>query len=288
MQKCTMSTFADMKKALPNDKDRKLIIDSEVLFRPLLAVSKSRDVDLRKVLQYELAAVPPSLFHHGDGTMRKTNNADLAKKLESNCPDVLTEVPQIPTSTSSTYIIVGVAMVQSLNENHFRTFKDFAEVVQKPTVRLLSNPSFELSCVTIVFDRYDNGSLTKATERERRGSSALVPTYQIQGSRKVPNYCKFLKGAGNKASLANYISLYILEHATEYIPNGKSIILAGGLNEGMLVKEATPSGVSTIKILYSNQEEADTRMIIHASSLSRDHERIIIQCDDTDVLVLLV
>ena len=58
MQKCTMSTFADMKKALPNDKDRKLIIDSEVLFRRLLGVSKSRDVDLRKVLQYELAAVP--------------------------------------------------------------------------------------------------------------------------------------------------------------------------------------------------------------------------------------
>ena len=142
--------------------------------------------------------------------------------------------------------------------------------------------------MTIVFDRYDNGSSIKTTERERRGSSALLPTYQIQGSRQVPNYRKFLKGAGNKASLANYISLYILEHATEYIPNGKSIILAGGFSEGMLVKEATPSGVSSIERLYSNQEEADTRMILHASSLSRDHERIIIQCDDTDVLVLLV
>ena len=52
------------------------------------------------------------------------------------------------------------------------------------------------------------------------------------------------------------------------------------------MKEATPSGVSSIERLYSNQEEADTRMILHASSLSRDHERIIIQCDDTDVLVL--
>ena len=135
--------------------------------------------------------------------MRKTNNADLAKKLESNCPDVLTELPQIPTSTSSAYIIDGMAMVQSLNENHFRTFKDLAEVVQKRTVRLLSNPSLELSCVTIVFDRYDNGSSIKTTERERRGSSALLPTYQIQGSRQVPNYRKFLKGTGNKPSLVN-------------------------------------------------------------------------------------
>ena len=54
------------------------------------------------------------------------------------------------------------------------------------------------------------------------------------------------------------------------------------------MKEATPSGVSSIERVYSNQEEADMRMIIHASSLSRDLERIIIRCDDTYVLVLLV
>ena len=101
MQKCTMSTFADMKKVLPNDKDRKLIIDSEVLFRRLLGVSKSRDVDLRKVLRYELAAVPPALFH-GDGTMRKTNKADSAKKHESNCP----ERPIRPTQPRSLNQIV--------------------------------------------------------------------------------------------------------------------------------------------------------------------------------------
>ena len=54
------------------------------------------------------------------------------------------------------------------------------------------------------------------------------------------------------------------------------------------MKEATSSGVSSIEGLYSNQEEANTRMILLTSSLSRDHERIIIRCDDTDVLVLLV
>ena len=93
----------------------------------------------------------------------------------------------------------------------------------------------------------------------------MLPTYQIQGSRQVPNYSKFLKGAGNKASLANYISLYILEHATEYIPNGKSIILASGFIEGMLVKEATLSGVASIETLYSNQEESDTLMVLHGT-----------------------
>ena len=106
LKKCKVSTFADMKKALSNDKDRKLIIDTEVLFRRLLAVSRSRDVDLRKVLQYELVAVPPALFH-SDGTMRKTNKAEFAKRLECHCPEVLTELPEIPESTSSAYIIDG-------------------------------------------------------------------------------------------------------------------------------------------------------------------------------------
>ena len=63
------------------------MMDSEVLFRRLLAVSKQRDVNLEQMLSHELAPVPPSLFND-DGTMRKTTNADLAKKLESNCDEI--------------------------------------------------------------------------------------------------------------------------------------------------------------------------------------------------------
>jgi len=59
------------------------MIDTEVVFHQLLAVSKNSDVDMRKVLSYELAAVPPSMFHD-DGSMRKTNKSDHVKKLEAN------------------------------------------------------------------------------------------------------------------------------------------------------------------------------------------------------------
>ena len=131
-----MFTFADMKKALPNDKDWNLIIDTEVLFRRLLEVARSRDVDLKNVLHHELAAVPPALFND-DERMRKTYKADLAQKLESNCQDVVASLPQAPDATSSA--LYGMAFVQSLNENHFRTFNDLAEVVQNRTVWLLRN-----------------------------------------------------------------------------------------------------------------------------------------------------
>jgi len=52
-----------MKKAPPNDKDWKLIIDTEVLFQRLLGVARSRDVDLKNVLRHELVAVPLALFN---------------------------------------------------------------------------------------------------------------------------------------------------------------------------------------------------------------------------------
>ena len=86
-KKTTTLTFANMKKVLPFDKEKKLLVDPDVLFCRLFAISQHRDIDLRTVLQYKLAAVPPSLFN-ADGSMRKTVKSDLAKCLESNCEEV--------------------------------------------------------------------------------------------------------------------------------------------------------------------------------------------------------
>ncbi|KAG1673349.1 Ankyrin-1 [Nymphon striatum] len=103
LPRCPVVTFSSKKKALSYDKDRKLIIDTEILFRRLLSVSKNCEVDMRSVLSFELAAVPPSLFHD-DGSMRKTTKAELTKKLEESCTNVITELPEILPSCSSVYI----------------------------------------------------------------------------------------------------------------------------------------------------------------------------------------
>lgn len=96
---------------------------SEVLFRRLLCVSKTRDIDLRRVLEHELAAVPPALFND-DGSMRKTSKSDLSKKLEAICD----EIHILPSSSNNTaYLIDGMAMFQSLHESLFKTFDDLSE-----------------------------------------------------------------------------------------------------------------------------------------------------------------
>ena len=50
--------FADMRKSVNIEKaTKKLMVDSEVLFQILLAVSKQRNVNMETVLQHDLAAV---------------------------------------------------------------------------------------------------------------------------------------------------------------------------------------------------------------------------------------
>jgi len=289
--KTVVKTFSAMRKCLSSDKDRKIMIDTEVLFRRLLAVSKNRDVDMRKVLSYELAAVPPSMFHD-DGSMRKTNKADLAKKLEANTDEILVLPRQnSPTSSqSAAYLIDGMAMCQALNENHFKTFNDLGKVVLNRTVHLLKNSDMDpsIDVVTLVFDRYDREHSIKSTERHRRGMMDSGFNYQIQGNRDVPNYRNFLKTSTNKGSLASFICQYICDNGQDLLPADKSVVLAGGFEDGEVVKVLNEVGVSSLEGLYSTQEEADTRLVLHAIMLSRDHPRIIIRCDDTDVLVLLV
>ena len=73
-------TLVNMSKSLTSNKADKTLMNSEVLFGRLLAVSKQRDVNLEQVLSHELAPVPHSLFND-DGTMRKTTKADLANTL---------------------------------------------------------------------------------------------------------------------------------------------------------------------------------------------------------------
>ena len=106
-------TFVNMSKSLTSNKTDKIMMDSEVLFRRLLAVAKQRDVNLEQMLSHELAPVPPSLFNDG-GTMRKTTKDDLAKTMEYNCNQI--QALAVSHDDHTAYIIDGMALLQALDE----------------------------------------------------------------------------------------------------------------------------------------------------------------------------
>ena len=65
--------------------------------------------------------------------MRKDNKADFSSRLESHCPEVWTELPDIQASTPNVSITDGIDMVQSMNENHLTTFNDIAVLSDSET-----------------------------------------------------------------------------------------------------------------------------------------------------------
>ena len=140
------------------------MMDSELLFRRLMAVSKQRDVNLEQVLSHELAPVPSSLFND-DGTMRKTTKGDLAKKLESNCDEI--QVLAVSHDNHTAYIIDGMTLIQPLDELKFDTFNDLGLVVMQIIQSLLTS-NLGVTSVTLIFDRYDCEISIMQLERDRR------------------------------------------------------------------------------------------------------------------------
>ena len=90
------------------------------------------------------------------------------------------------------------------------------------------------------------------------------------------------------AALCSFVSNYIANTGPERISSEHKVILAVGFENGEEVKVVSKSGVDNLTDLYSDQEEADTRLVFHAIHAAESHSRVIIRCDDTDVLVLLV
>ena len=220
--------------------------------------------------------------------MRKTNKSDLAKKLESVCAEVPI-LPKISNHDRTDYVIDGMALMQALNKSFFKTFDDLSQqVLEQDLYDCLVRKtwaSMSLQSSLIAMNKED---FIKQMERQRRGARETKPTCQITGARDVPNYRLFLKGSASKAALAAFVCESIAASAPAHLKQNKIIILAGGFTSGETVKSITKSWVARVPHLFSTQEEADTRMILHATDRVRNQIRVIVRCDDTDVLVLLL
>ena len=125
-------------------------------------------------------------------------------------------------------------------------------------------------------------------ERRRRGAGETTPSHQITGLGEVPNYRLFLKGSANKAALSAFVCKSIAASAPPQLKQNNTIIPAGGFACSETVKLVTKSGIVMMPHLFSTQEEADTRLVLHVIDLATTHTRVIVRCDDTDVLVLLL
>lgn len=272
-----IQTFKDT-KVKPKAMAKKTFIGSECMFRRIICAARFQEMDLSNILSYELSSVPASLFHE-DGSMRKTTKSDLAKILES-----FTEIVTVTPNVNS-YIIDGMVLIREVNLSSIITFNDFGRIFLSKILK--EGRKYSSKRITIVFDTYHANSL-KSTERCRRGNSD-TPEFQVSGSRKVPKFDNFLKSSTNKTSLLNFLTKYFVQNVPILLKDDETFIIAGGFenprNALFLTKSDYPENVSS---LNTNQEEADTRIILHVLSEVEYSNSIIVKSVDTDVFLLLL
>ncbi|GLD74254.1 probable ATP-dependent RNA helicase DDX17 [Lates japonicus] len=119
--------------------------------------------------------------------------------------------------------------------------------------------SHELAAVPLSL-LYDDGSMTKTTKADLAKKLESV----IEESS-----CPVLKNHQHISSMAwlfcSVSMIQAFRHSKTWrISSENTVILAGGFENGEEVKRVTKSGADCLTDLYSDQEEADTRLVLHA------------------------
>jgi hypothetical protein len=87
----------------------------------------------------------------------------------------------------------------------------------------------------------------------------------IEG-RVISDWKKFISSGENKQSLIRFLGDYIVKHINQNssLHEGQSLYLAGLFSNPETVKMLNQNGMFDCSCLASTQEEADTRIILHA------------------------
>jgi hypothetical protein len=112
----------------------------------------------------------------------------------------------------------------------------------------------------------------------------------------IPYWKKFIRSGENKQSVIRFLGDYIGKHINQNssLQEGQSLYLAGLFFNPETVKMLNENGMLDCSCLVSTQEEADTRIILHAlysEKLYQENniqDRIVVKSPNTDVLVRLI
>ena len=237
----------------------------------MIVVAESRDLQMSEVLQHPLGPLPWSLAT-SDGSLRKTNKSALAKELQKNA------LPAEDIGKPSACIIDGMSAVQKIKGDH----KSFAEIALS-LLSMILHESPNSKQIDVVFDVYKEYSIKK-TERSIRTSATIGTQFKnIAPGHKVQQWRKFLANSPNKKSLIKFLTNEWKQEKYRQKLLDKTLFIA---YEDVCIK-LSRNGEESVLELGSTQEEANTRLFVHAShAASSGFTSTIITSEDTDVFIL--
>ena len=237
---------------------------------------------MRNLMKYSLRKYPAPLAT-SDGNLVKTPKCKLMEELLRRA-----DYSDASPENADAILLDGMALLQMLKDI-LETFGDLAERVVR--IIISSAKKAQGSRVDFVSDTYPLVSI-KNIEREKRSMSGVTRVRIGGATQKVPRqFKKFLSLGENKEALIEFIFQHMttldlaqtLQQVTLFFTHGAEChkFFADNLNGNVLQIESVPK-------LYSNHEEADTRLILHAQHASTMHSNVTIRSPDTDVFILLL
>lgn len=232
-------------------------------------------MDLERALTYPLSPIPLSIAT-GDGNRRTTAKSKLLKAIHPED----TDVPLPDMETVSDYIVDLMALVRTQTAIP----KTFAEFFWK---LIISIPRGYKS-VHIVADSYREVSMKNA-ERTNRGNGSKI--FVKSPVSNIPrDFQQFLKNGENKMRLIDLFFMFIEDNKLQVLNDRKCTRMVLS-KDGLCTVVSQQQSIEDPN-LTSNQEEADTKVILHCEkSLSSNNGANVILSSlsgDTDIIVIAV
>ena len=252
------------------------------LFARMMVICKSRpEIDIQEAVgTYEFTVVPRSMFA-ADGEMlhcpSKSALMSILEKLPANTDDCRTAGQDAASQGERMRVSVidAMAEVQSLDKPEW--IRSCSHLADHFTCRIFEKYG-DSDEIRLIFDRYDlPSSLKEATRRKRQGNQHPV-YYRITPSTHIAKVTmkKLLSHANTKNELAEYLAQKTVEHAER---NGTRMVVAYGCE--------CKGNKKDMSYLKSDQEEADTKIVLHAlDATANGATEIRVHSPDTDVFIL--
>ena len=188
-------------------KTETLNINGEEMYLRLLAQNAYKKVPLERLMSFENAPFPLSIFND-DGSMCVTKKSDFMHKLEGlvSPEDILRDTKEI--CGIDCVVFDGMAIVQTQQPKTMKsTYQEMAESFWTHILSLAR--SLGVSNLHVVFDRYEENSIKQQT-RIRRGEiiTCSAPVV-IQPNMMIGEWKRVLTSTKSKCELTKFYSKYL-------------------------------------------------------------------------------
>ena len=278
-----LSLFSNTNKSIEikTSTKTKVVEFNRNIVGTLLAYSARSEkmIDFEKALEYPLCSIPLRLANP-DGSPRSTTKSKLFEVITQKCELPLQHPREIqpPKDSVGAFVVDFMAIVRTMTEIP-DTYEDLAW-------KLVKMLPLGYSRIDIVCDTYQEKSL-KSYERNKRGVSSNIIVRSHKS--KIPRDFKgFLKNGDNKTRLTELVGEVLSINKTKVLDMLRTKeIFFSTFND---CKRITADSISTEDRLVSNQEEADTKVLLHClHSLTCNQEKnVIVRSPSGDVDITVI